>query len=164
MPFFLELLWLAYFSLVTVIDLEHRLILHPVSLAGVILALPTGIWLHGLVPTLLGGAAGFVIMLGLYYLGSLLARLLARWRGDKIDNEALGFGDVNLSGVLGLLLGWPAILAGLVLTILIGGVGALAVMVVARVQGKYRPDLAIPYGPFLVISAAALLFFRQFLQ
>ncbi len=163
LPFALELVWLSYFSLVTVIDLEHRLILHPVSLAGVALALPTGIWLHGLLPTLLGGAAGFGIMLGLYFLGIGLARLLARWRGGDADGEALGFGDVNLSGVLGLLLGWPGISAGLVLTILVGGLGAFAALAAARLQGRYSPDLTIPYGPFLVISASFLLFFSQYL-
>lgn len=162
LPFALELVWLAYFALVTVIDLEHRLILHPVSLAGVLLALPTGIWLHGLLPTMLGGAAGFGIMLGLYFLGIALARLLARWRGGDADGEALGFGDVNLSGVLGLLLGWPGITAGLVLTILVGGLGAFAALVAARLQGRYSPDLTIPYGPFLVISASVLLFFSQY--
>lgn len=161
LPFLLGLVWLVYFGVVTVIDLEHRLIMHPVSLVGVLLALPTGVWLHGLKSTFLGGAAGFGIMLGLYYLGMLLARLLARWRGEFTGEEALGFGDVNLSGVLGLLLGWPGVAAGLILTILIGGAGALVYMLLMRAKGEYRSDMAIPYGPFLVISAAILIYFRN---
>ena len=38
---------------------------------------------------------------------------------------AFGFGDVNLSGVLGLMLGWPFIVVGLVIAVLIGGVISL---------------------------------------
>ena len=53
---------LLYFGVVTVIDLEQRLILHPVSLVGAVIGLVVGFWLHGWVDTLAGGAAGFLMM------------------------------------------------------------------------------------------------------
>src|SRR3972149_8476490 len=45
--FLLGLILLIYFGTVTLIDLDHRLFLHPVSLAGGVLGLLSGIWLHG---------------------------------------------------------------------------------------------------------------------
>ena len=98
---------LIYFGVVAIIDLEHRLILHPVSLVGVGFGTVFGFWRHGLQANLFGGAVGFGSMLLLYGLGKLFAQGLSRLRKQAIEEEALGFGDVTLSGIVGLLLGWP---------------------------------------------------------
>jgi len=156
--FTLWMIVLVYFGVVAVIDLEHRLILHPVSIAGVILGLLVGSQLHSLVSSLIGGAVGFGSMLALYYLGNLLMGWLARWRGRTLEEEALGFGDVNFGGVLGLLLGWPGILAGLVLTILLAGLGSLLYLGYMLATRRYHPELSIAYGPFLVASGIILMF------
>ena len=154
------LILLAYFGVVIVIDLEHRLILHPVSLVGAILGLTVGIWLHGVQATLIGGVVGFGAMLGLYFLGGLIMNLVAKRRGETLDEDPLGFGDVNLSGVLGLLLGWPGIIMGLFLTIFLGGAASLLYLLAMLAMRRYRPNLALPYGPFLVGSAIILLYLR----
>jgi leader peptidase (prepilin peptidase)/N-methyltransferase len=153
------LVWLlaVFFGTVIVIDVEHRLILHPVSLAGAAIGLYTGIRLHGILATLLGGAAGFGIMLALYYLGGLFARWLARRRGQELEEEALGYGDVNLAGVLGLILGWPGIIAGLMAAILLGGLASLFYIVSLLVLRRFKPFSAIPYAPFLILGAVILL-------
>lgn len=156
-------LLLVYFGVVVVIDLEHRLILHPVTLVGAILAAFVGIQLHGVLPTLFGGLAGFGIMFGIYLFGILFVRFMARRRGQTVepgDDEALGFGDVTLSGVLGLLLGWPGIIAGLITAILLGGIFSLFYLILMIVARRYRFLMAIPYGPFLVASGFVLLFLR----
>ena len=152
------ILWLIYFSLVTVIDLEHRLILHPVSLSGAVLGLIYGSALHGYLPTLLGGAAGFGMMLFFYFLGQLFVRVLSKSRGEEIEEIALGFGDVNLAGVIGLLLGWPGIIAGIFLAILIGGVVSGGFLVLQVLRKKYHAFQALPYGPFLVLSVIILFY------
>ncbi|MCJ7717212.1 MAG: A24 family peptidase [Anaerolineales bacterium] len=152
------LVWLVYFGLIVVIDVEHRLILHPVSLAGAVLGLIFGTLNHGILPTIIGGAAGFGIMLVLYFLGELFVRFLAKSRGEEIDEVALGFGDVNLAGVIGLLLGWPGITAGLILAILIGGIVSGIFLVIQVIRKKYNAFQALPYGPFIVLSAVLLLF------
>lgn len=154
---------LLYFGVVVVIDVEHRLILHPVSFAGAILCLGVGIWLHNLPQTLIGGLAGFGFMLLLYIFGNFFARWMARLRGAPIDEVALGFGDVNLAGVLGLLLGWPGIIGGLLLAILMGGVVSLIYIILMLIFRRYRAFAAIPYGPFLVAGAILLLYFREYL-
>lgn len=152
------LLWSVYFGLVILIDIEHRLILHPVSLTGAALGAGFGIALHGVLPTLLGGAAGFSIMLGLYFLGGLFLKFLTRIRGEETDEVPLGFGDVNLAGVIGLLLGWPGITAGLLLAILIGGGVSGLYLFISLLLRRYRTYTALPYGPFLAISTVLLLF------
>lgn len=152
-------LLLVYFGLVIVIDVEYKLILHPVSLVGAVICGGIGWLRHGFLSTLLGGAAGFGIMLGLYLLGELFTRWVRRRRGEEFDEIALGFGDVNLAGVIGLLLGWPGIAPGLILAILLGGFGSLLYLIWMWLRGRYHAMAAIPYGPFLAL-AAILLFFR----
>ena len=151
---------MTYFGVVIVIDIEHRLILHPVSIVGLIVGLAYGTRLHGLANTLTGGVIGYAAMLGFYYLGKGYVYLYSKLRGP-LDEVALGFGDVNLSGVIGLLLGWPGIGAGLIFTLLLSGFAGMVVIVVAAIRRQYRPDIAMPYGPFLVTSTIFLLFLKK---
>ena len=161
--FFGSVILIGYFGLVTIIDLEHRLILHPVSLFGVGIGLIAGVYLHGFVTTILGGITGFGSMLLLYWFGDLVIRILAKIRGEIVDDVALGFGDVTLSGVLGLMLGFPGIVLGLFLAIMVGGLVSLVYLVVMVSIRKYKMFTALPYGPFLIAGAVALLFFSDFL-
>lgn len=164
-PFPLTVLLLAYLLLVFLIDLEHRLILHPVSIAGALIGLGSGLALrgetslgHGLSTTLIGGGAGFLIMLAFYLLGEWYVRRLARKKKLPSDEVALGFGDVSLSGILGLVLGWPAILVGLFFAVLAGGAVSLVILLVMVLRRKYRAFTAIPYAPFLILGAVVLLY------
>ena len=153
---------LSYCALVVVIDIEHRAVLHEVSIAGVVLFGVIGWLRRGALETLLGGVGGFAILLALYWLGELLGRWLARRRGEPWDEVALGFGDVNLAGVLGLLLGWPAIIGALMLATLFGGLFSLAYILNALSRGRYSAFAAIPYAPFLVLGALTLILLRAF--
>jgi len=164
---------LVYFGIITVIDLEHRLILHPTSLAGAALGLIVGTFIYSrkyellgsVGMSLLGGLAGFGIMFLLYQFGTLVARFRARKMqaaGQADDEEeALGGGDVYLTGVLGLMLGWPAILAALVYGVLLGGLASIIFIVALLVRRRYASEALmtfIPYGPYFIIGASLLLF------
>jgi prepilin signal peptidase PulO-like enzyme (type II secretory pathway) len=153
------MLLFAYLGVVFVIDMEHRLIMHPVSIFGAVLGFILGVSMRGIWMTLLGGVVGYGIMLGLYWFGGVFARWLARRRGEVLNEVALGFGDVNLAGVMGLLLGWPGIVAGLLLAIIIGGVISILYLLLMVVLRRYHTFMAIPYGPFMVISTILLLYF-----
>lgn len=153
LPFWMAYLLLVYLGVVFVIDLEHRLILHPVSLAGAVLGLVIGIHVHGPTVALMGGAVGFGAMLAAYFLGEWYVRL------KKVDDVALGFGDVNLSGVIGLMLGWPLILFGLLVAILLGGAFSALFMAVMTARKKYQAFSAIPYAPFLILSVVYIFYF-----
>ena len=157
-----EILWLVYFALVVIIDLEHRLILHLVSLFGAVLGFLNGTIAHGFLNTLIGGAAGFGIMLLFYFLGELFIRFLAKRRSEEINEVALGFGDVNLAGILGLILGWPGVIGGLVLAIILGGIASGLFLIVQLIRKEYQAYQALPYGPFLVASVILLLYISSF--
>lgn len=169
--FWLSVPVLAYFGVVFVIDLEHRLILHPTSVFGALLALIVGLISNGLLPTLLGGVSGFLIMVVFYYFGVLFARLRARRMralGQEADDEeALGAGDVILVTILGLMLGWPLIGFGLLVGILLGGAVSLLTvfwLILARRYGQNALMVFIPYGPYFIASAFLIIFAPKFLQ
>lgn len=149
---------LIFLAVVFVIDVEHRLILHPVSITGALLGFGIGTYVNGLSSTLIGGAVGFGSMLVLYYLGEVFARYMSRRRGETIDEVALGFGDVNLAGVIGLILGWPLIVFGLLFAILAGGAFSFLLIMIMILRRKYQAFTAIPYAPFLILSVLYALF------
>jgi leader peptidase (prepilin peptidase)/N-methyltransferase len=149
---------LGFFVVVAVIDFEHRAILYQESVLGAVIGFAVGYYLHGIVLTLLGGLAGFAIMLVLYYLGVLFARWVAHIRGQVYSDVGLGFGDVTLAGVLGLMLGWPGITAGLILAILLAGMVSAIYLVILIITHRYKVFSSIPYAPFLVLGSAVLLF------
>jgi prepilin signal peptidase PulO-like enzyme (type II secretory pathway) len=168
--YFLGLILLTYFGVVFVIDLEHRLILHPTSIFGAALGLVFGIVSHKVVPTLLGGLGGLLIMLAFYYLGVLFAkvrtkRMLAMGQ-QADDEEALGSGDVILVTVLGLTLGWPLIWLCLLYGILLGGLVSLFIVIWMLISGRYKTNALmtfIPYGPYFIITAGLIVYFPKLL-
>lgn len=91
------------------------------------------------VDALVRAALGFVVAYGTFYLLWL------------VHPRGLGFGDVRLAGLLGLLLGllgWGELLVGLYAGFLLGGVvGGLLTLV--KVLGRR----AFPFGPFMVAGA-----------
>lgn len=153
------------------IDMEHRLILHPTSLFGVVLGLVVGVLTNGLIPTLLGGLGGFVIMVVFYLFGILVAKIRARRMlsqgQDADEEEALGAGDVILAAILGFMLGWPLIWFGLLLGILLGGLFSLVLVIWLLASGKYGKNVLnvfIPYGPYFLTSAYLIIFFPKLVQ
>lgn len=144
-----------FFSLIIIIDIEHHLILHLVSLFGALGMGIIGYERHGGLVTFLGGVAGFGLMFLLYLIGIWFGRLLSKRRGTPVE-EGLGFGDVTLAGVCGLLLGWPGIIIGLFFGILLGGFYSLILIVFSLIRKEYKPYRTIPYGPFIALSVFLL--------
>jgi leader peptidase (prepilin peptidase)/N-methyltransferase len=73
-----------------------------------------------------------------------------------LSPDALGFGDVKLLGLLGLVLGWfgwGVLLAGVFLGLLIGAVVSLALLAARRVGWR----TALPFGPPLIAGAVLAL-------
>ncbi len=144
------------FTLVAVIDIEHRLVLWRVVLpAAVAIGLMQAVYQGGW-KTLWGGLAGYGLVLGLFLLGQLFSLGLARLRGRPLDEVAFGSGDVNVAALVGLAVGWPGVLLALVAAIFAGGIFSLAFLLVQVLRRRYNPYTAIPYGPFLVLGAAVV--------
>lgn len=81
--------------------------------------------------------------------GILLAGYLVVWR---VYPPGTGFGDVKLSGVLGLYLGWcgwGSLAVGWFSGYLVGGVFSIALMLAGRAGRKTR----IPFGPWMILGA-----------
>ena len=166
----LSFIVLAYLYLVAIIDLEHRLILRPLSIAGVLLTAITGYVLHGWFSTLIGGIAGFAIMYLFYLFGKLFTRLRARRLGQDPNNmeEALGAGDVTLTTILGLFLGWPLIWFGLLLGVILGGLIGLLIMVIIIFIQRKRKEQALmtffPLGPAYIFSTILLIYLPNWIS
>jgi len=171
----LSLIVLLYFALITVIDLEHRLILFPTSVFGAVLGLIVGTSIYAqafgyplpsaLGASLLGGVIGFALMYLFYQLGALLTKYRARRlqiAGHEDDGEEmLGGGDVYLAGILGLMLGSRFIINGLIYGILLGGLIGLLLFIAFRLRSNSSGQALmtfIPYGPFLIAGAFIMLF------
>jgi prepilin signal peptidase PulO-like enzyme (type II secretory pathway) len=80
--------------------------------------------------------------------------LVSRMRVEPLDEVAFGFGDVTLSGVLGLIVGYPGIILALFAGVMAGGAFSLVYMLGMKLRGRYDAFAAIPYGPFLIIGAS----------
>jgi len=124
-----------------------------------------GVW--GLSPfgrSTAGGGFGIFVPLGNYLLaviiasGFFLAIFLAsggRW---------MGFGDVKLAILMGLLLGFPNILVALFFAFFLGAfLGVFLMSLPARLTGGKKKGLKsqIPFGPFLVAGTFIALFWGQ---
>ena len=66
---------------------------------------------------------------------------------------AMGMGDAKLALALGALLGYPAVIPGLLIATAAGGVVVLAPVAAGRMGWKD----SMPYGPFLVLGVIAAL-------
>ena len=143
------------FTLIVVIDIEHRLILHIVTFpAGLLFFLLTYFNSElSFARSLMGGAFGFLLFFGLYLLGGVFGRWMAKRRGLDPNEVAFGFGDVTLATVIGLLLGFPAVIEALVRGILYAGVFSIGYMIYLSLRKRYSSFIPIPYGPFLILGA-----------
>jgi prepilin signal peptidase PulO-like enzyme (type II secretory pathway) len=144
------------FLLITIIDLEHRLILHIVVFPAALLLGTMGILDpgRGAIKTLAGGLAGAGSFLLLFLLGEAFARAIARARRRSLDEVAFGFGDVTLAGLIGLIVGWPGVTLALLIGILTAGVFSLGHVLVMLVRRRYNAFTPIAYGPFLILGAS----------
>lgn len=166
----LSSLYTAILILITVTDLEYRLILNIVILPAILIAIIaafftplSGFWAFA--PScnsflfaiftfffsrpaafwqvaFIGGATGF----GISFLAWLAATLL-------YGHGALGQGDVTLSTFLGLVLGFPYILPTFLFTVLLGGIVPFLLLITRQIGRRSF----IPYGPFLTISGWVML-------
>lgn len=108
-----------------------------VALTGASLA--TGAW------TALGRGVAAAVLVGAAFLGMALVR-----------SGGLGMGDVKLAPTLALALGWlswSAVLTGFALAYLLGGLAAVAAVVLRGANRQTR----LPFGPWLIAGTVVAL-------
>ncbi|MGZ4119954.1 MAG: prepilin peptidase [Actinomycetota bacterium] len=144
---FLPLLWVLV--VLSFIDLEHKLL--PNRIVGP--ALATGVVLTGVAAALGPGAGAWVRALagGAVAFGFFLLLAIISPRG-------MGMGDVKLSSVLGLALGylgWGRLFVGLLLSFVAGAVGGIG-LIAARKAGMKSE---VPFGPYLALGTIVSILF-----
>jgi prepilin signal peptidase PulO-like enzyme (type II secretory pathway) len=102
------------------------------------------LWLSSMLSALLAGAAG---ALSLWLIGKG-ANILFPKRVAEMGGEAMGGGDIKLMLLLGVMLGWPKLLAAFFVAIFIG-----AAIGVYQLLSRKGPGT--PFGPYLAIGAIA---------
>jgi len=139
----------AFFWLVTLIDLKHRLVLNVLVYPALLITVGVQVMAHGsnLRSMIIGGLMAF----GIFY-------LTARLRPDE-----LGGVDIKLATLIGLGFGFPSILWALLLGVGSGGVIALLLMVRRRLLG-ITEQMFIPYAPFLCLGAILMVLYAPIVR
>lgn len=163
--FLIAYFWVAAFFLLlllALIDIRLYLIPNEVSfmlagigvLIGAVMAgylSPAGHSLLGFHAILAGFSEGvwvnrvIAILFGVIFFGFLT--IASRGRG-------MGLGDVKLAGALGILIGWPDIVAVTAISFVIGACAG----VFAMIFGKKSLKSLLPFGPFLALAVAVVFF------
>jgi prepilin signal peptidase PulO-like enzyme (type II secretory pathway) len=144
----LSLLATLPLAMIVVTDLEAKLIPNLIVLPSTAVMLVLGMVFGPALPSLeswhwwdvlAGATVGFVVL-----------RVLI-WVGVGIFGEgALGEGDMTLATYVGAVVGYPIIFESLILTVVMGGIGAILVLIARRGSLK----TAMPYGPYIAIGAS----------
>ena len=137
------------FIVLGVIDLEHKLILnkivYPMSVVALIVSvflpspgiinvsLPWPVSVNGIV----GGAIGFILL--------LIPALI--YRGG------MGWGDVKMAALIGLVTGFPLVFVALFMGAIFGGLVA-GTLFLLKIKKRKEP---IPFGPFLSLATIVTL-------
>lgn len=154
------LIVLAFMGLITIIDVEHKLVLFVVVLPAALIAVldsalapvPPPI----LKDSLVGGGVGFILFFVMFLGGIVFSRI------SGTNEIAFGFGDVMLGILSGLLLGWRPIFFALILTVILGAIGAVAFLASkALSRTGYSMFTALPYGPYIVVATLIVMFWRE---
>lgn len=91
---------------------------------------------------LIQSVLGFFVGAGSLYLLSILYRIIK-------NAEGMGLGDVKLLGMIGVFLGWKAI----VITIFAGSILSLIITIPYLILAKMDMKSPLPFGPFLAVGA-----------
>jgi len=136
-------LFLAALVAVTVIDLEHQIILDRITLPGIAVGFVTSFlgtrvsWLDSLLGILAGGGILFAVIV--------------------VSGGGMGGGDMKLGAMMGAFLGYKLALLALFLAVILGGAVALALLS----TGIRRRKDPIPFGPFLAVASAVAMLWGE---
>lgn len=133
------LVYLSLFLVVFVTDLERGVIPNRMVFPGLLAALALASFWPGIgwARAVLGGAAGFGILLAIYL----------------VSGKGIGAGDVKLAALVGAATGFPLVFLALAVAFLTGGIAAVALLISGRLKRRDR----MPFGPFLAPAALASL-------
>lgn len=149
----LTIVYSGIFIVLSVVDLEQKILPNKIVYPGIVLAFavacfgtilgfqPLAIAQFGfslwIVDAVIGAIAGFVLLF-------IVAMI---FRGG------MGWGDVKLAGMIGMIVGFPLIFVSLFIAIILGGVVA-CFLLLTRIKKRKE---TIPFGPFLAAATIIIL-------
>ena len=134
-----------------VFDLKHYKI--PDSFVFSALAV---VFLYRVIGIFVSGSGIFEVFLNPFF-SALVAGLFFLAIVLVSKEKWMGWGDVTLAALMGLFLGFPAILAALLLAFCVGGI----IGIILVISGKKKLKSEVPFGPFLVFGTFLALFWGQ---
>ena len=137
----------ALFIHLAVVDLEHSLLLNVVVLP----AIPVALAVFPFSPLADGWGLGEAYLRSLAGMGLGFGVMLLIYLASR---GGMGLGDVKLAALLGAILGFPQIIAGLAIAFILGGAAGVVILVL-KIRRRTEP---IPFGPALVIGTALVAF------
>jgi len=145
------------FIVLMVIDLEHGLLLNRIVYPTMLVAITISVFLPpsrliyscgaapplisnllpelGIIQSVIGGSIG----LGLFFLIVIISR------------GGMGWGDVKMAALIGMVTGFPLVFVALLLAVILGG---LAAIIMLMLKMRKRKE-GIPFAPFLSLGAMA---------
>jgi leader peptidase (prepilin peptidase)/N-methyltransferase len=158
--------FLALLVAATFIDYDVMMIPDQITVTGMVLGIALGTIWPGVRPVPADAGThleGFWVGLRGLLVGAGLVQAVRLIAGFVLRREAMGFGDVTLLGMIGAFLGWQAAVLTFFLAPFFGLAHAAGTMVAywkKRLNGDQlsSADREIPFGPYLSMAAASLLF------
>ena len=141
------LLYISILVVLSITDLESGflpgIIIYPaIGIALIITLVKT---LAGLSPDIVNAAIGFASGFGFFFLIWCIARLFKK--------EVIGLGDVVMGGLIGVMVGFPLVMAAIYLAVLTGGLTAI-VLVILKLRKLTEP---ISFGLFMALGTLVTL-------
>jgi leader peptidase (prepilin peptidase)/N-methyltransferase len=130
---------------ISIIDLNHKLILNVLTLPGIIIGLTSSVFINlvsikqALLGVLLGG--GFLWLIGIVGKG-------------LFKKDSMGGGDIKLGAMIGAFIG-PQVVVALFLSFFL----AMPVVAIGLGCGRLRMGGTLPFGPFISLGTVILVFF-----
>jgi prepilin signal peptidase PulO-like enzyme (type II secretory pathway) len=168
-------IFLGILMLITVIDLEHRLILFVVIIPAVIITLilnglfpetpPNGTGTRSFQEYLWGGVLGGVVFFVMFLGGGVFVDIVAAIQRRAMNEVAFGFGDVMLATLCGFMLGWRVMIFAMFIAVFAGAAGAILYMLYRLLAGRrYQLYTALPYGPYIAFGTVVMMLFLDELR
>ncbi len=150
LQFLAAFVFCAALLVITFIDLDHQIIPDIITLPGIPICFLISVlvlklnWLDALLGMVIGGGSLYLIASGY--------RLFTH-------RDGMGMGDVKLLAMLGAFLGWKSLIFILFVSSFLGSLVGITIILIKKGDMKY----AVPYGPFLSLSAISYFFLgKQF--
>lgn len=149
------IIFISFLLIVTFIDLAFQIAPFRITIPGVILGLVTSFLLPEFISDYLIGmllGALFVILVWAFW-RYLLSDLFQAAMGIK-QKEGIGWGDLPLTAMIGVFLGWRFLIVAIFAAVVCGVIIGL----ILRIIKRNKPGQPIAFGPFLALGSLISLF------